>query len=233
MTVALSIIKDALQEIGVIDGSETPSDDDSNKALRALNDLLDSWTLDNLTVAVQNNYTYTLVPGKFVYTIGPSPADFVGARLATISSAFSRFNSVDYPIELIDNQTYNDIPFKTQAGVYPWVMTVDQTMPAVTVTIYPVPTMANQITFLANVPFATPITLATDLIYPPGYNRALIKSLALELCPIFQITPPDMLVRLAASALGTIKRQNKRTPLLNYDDAMYDGLPNGTWNWLY
>lgn len=232
MTTVLSIVIDALQEINVIDEYETPDAADSAKALRKLNDMLDAWSLDNLTVAVQNNYTYTLIPGQAVYTIGPA-GTFVGVRLNTIASAFVRYQLIDFPVVLIDNQTYNDIPFKTQAGILPQAFTLDQTMPASTVTLWPVPQQAIPITFLSNVPSSTPVTLATDLIYAPGYNRAIVYNLAVELCNAFDKQPSDLLMRLAASSLGTLKRQNKRTPLLQYDDAMYDTPVNGAFNWLY
>lgn len=232
MTTALSLIKDALQEIGVIDESETPNDEDSAKGLRTMNDLLDAWSLENLTVYVQNNYTYTLIPGQAVYTIGTA-GNFAGPRLTGINGAFTTYQTVDFPIQIIDDQTYNDIPLKTQAGIIVQALNYDATMPLSRVTLWPVPSQAIPITLLANQLFTTPVTLSTDLGFPPGYNRAFIKSLAVELCPAYGKEASPTLVRLMVSAMKTIKRQNKRTPVLRYDPALSDDRVNGVWNWIF
>lgn len=232
MTTALSLIRDALQEIGILDAIETPSDDDAALALRVLNDLLESWTLDNLTVAVQNNYTYLMTPGQDVYSIGPT-GDFTGVRLVQVSGAYTRYQQVDFPVAIIDDQTYNDIPFKFQTGILVQVLRFNQTMPNSEITVWPIPSQALPITLLSNVPFTTAATLTTDLVLGPGYNRAIIKNLAVELAPLFQVAATPLLVGQAVTALGTLKRQNKRTPISQYDSALYDGVNYGPYSWLY
>lgn len=46
MTTNVSIIADALRDIGVISEAESPSAEDGSFALRQLNDLMDQWLID-------------------------------------------------------------------------------------------------------------------------------------------------------------------------------------------
>lgn len=235
MTTMLSLITDALQEIGIIDEYETPNDADSSKALRLANAMLDSWTLDNLTVFVQNNYTYTLVPGKSTYQIGPTAlaGDFVGPRFNEIDGGFVTYQGVDFPFEIIDNQTYNDIPLKTQQGQIMQAATFNNNFPLSNVIFWPVPIIAIPVTLLSNQIFSTPATLQTVLQWPSGYDRAFIKSLALELCPSYGKEASPTLVNLARMAMRSIRRNNKRSPVMRYDPAITDDRANGVWNWIY
>lgn len=233
MTTMLSLITDALQEIGIIDEYETPNAADSAKALRLANALLDSWSLDNLTIFVQNNYTYTLIPGQATYTIGATPADFIGPRFNEIDGGFVTYQGVDFPFELIDNQTYNDIPLKTQQGQIMQAASFNNNFPLSSITFWPVPIVAIPVTLLSNQIFTTPATLTTILQWPSGYDRAFIKTLALELCPSYGKEASPTLEKLALMAMRAIRRNNKRSPISRYDPAITDDRANGVWNWIY
>lgn len=230
MTIASLIVLDALQEIGILDGSEVPSANDAARGLRALNGVLDSLSLQNMGVFVQNNYTFNLVAGQSTYTIGPD-GDFVSRRFTGVMGAYCRWQEIDFPIELIDDDQYNNIAFKAQTGPIVQFLLFSATMPDSTVTLWPVPSANNTITLLTNQLFATPFGPFDDLGLPPGYDRFLIKATAIELASIFGLEPSPTLVGLARSALTIIKRQNQLTPVLQYDAALpsgYRGWGNGS-----
>lgn len=76
---AQDIITGALRNLNVLAASETPSASDSADALMVLNDLLESWSIDHLTIysVVENILTYT--PGQYQYTVGnPTGGTFSG-----------------------------------------------------------------------------------------------------------------------------------------------------------
>lgn len=233
MSVALQIITDALQEIGVIDGSEPLDPNDSNKALRKMNALLESWSIQNLAVFVQSNLSFSLIPGKAVYTIGPLdpaalvPPDVITTRITGVDGAFCSYQSIDFGVEVIDNQQYNDIAYKAQVGPIIQYLSFDAFSPLSQVTLWPVPNYASGLTLLTNQLFSTPVTLTTEMNFPPGYDRAFTLALAVELCPSFGKEAGGTLVQLAQQAVKVIKRQNSRTPVLQYDPA----IPTGTRGW--
>lgn len=226
MTTCIQIIIDALQEIGVIDGSEVPEANDSGRGLRFLNNILESWSIENLSVFIQNNYTFNLVPGQATYTIGPD-GDFVAPRFTEISNAYCLWQQISFPIEIINNQQYNAIAFKAQSGPIAQFINFNASMPDSRITLWPVPSANNSITILTNQLFQTPYGLYEDLGFPPGYDRALTKVLAVELAPSYRIEPSPTLVALARAAVRTLKRQNHRTPVLLYDAA----IPSGYRGW--
>lgn len=224
MSTVLTIIKDALQDIGVIDGIDEPSAEDSAKALRAMNDLLDSWALQDLAVFVFMTTTYTLIANQASYTIGPA-GNFSGVRPTEIFDCQVTYQTVDFPVSVIDNFQYNEIPLKTQPGVLPSCLTYDASFPLGSVTFWPVPSQALPVKLMYNRVIATtPVTLTTDmgLQFPPGYNRAFTKGLALELCPVFSRPASPELVKLAQDSMRAIKRKNKRNFIASYDPAMVD-----------
>ena len=59
-----------------------------------------------------------------------------------------------------------------------------------------------------------PATLATNIVLPPGYQRAFRYNLACELAPEFGVEPSRQVQRIAMSSKRNIKRIN------NPDDIM-------------
>lgn len=70
MTTALDIIKGALRRINSYQSGETISTPDQNDCLETLNDLLDSWSTDEMYVYGSKEYILQWVPGQNQYTIG-------------------------------------------------------------------------------------------------------------------------------------------------------------------
>lgn len=216
---AVSLIADALIELGVISVGETPSPEDSSIGLTALNDMLDGWSLQNLTIYTSVNYAYAFVPGKANYNIGPG-GDFNGVRPVSLISQYVTFQGIDYPIEAIDQDTYNLIPLKTQPGVLPQYINYSPSFPLGRMDFWPVPNQALTFTFSTNYVLTGPATLQTTLSFPPGYYRAMRLNLAVELAGRYGRTLSPVALRLAATSLGDVRRLNKRTPVARFDEAI-------------
>lgn len=86
MTTALQLVTSALRKIGAVAAGEAPDANEQSDALAALNQLIESWNLQGLTLYRLENASYTLVPSQQTYTIG-SGADFDGARPITLNGA--------------------------------------------------------------------------------------------------------------------------------------------------
>lgn len=217
--IALDLIKSSMRLINAIAVGETPSASESIDALRVLNDMLESWSTQNLSVFASQDQVFTFTPGVATYTFGPS-GTFNGTRPIQIESAYTRYQTIDYPLQQIDDDRYNLIPLKTQQNVIPCYFRYDPQFPFAEVTFWPVPSQATQVTFTSNIQFSALANTAASLSYPPGYSRAIRYCLAVDLSAEFGIPLPQVVADIAKSAKSTIMRANKRTPVARFDAAI-------------
>lgn len=222
MAAALDLITDALIELGVVSVGEAVSSEDANIGLTALNDMIDGWNTQNLTVYTSVDATYTFVPGQSTYTIGPS-GNFNGPRPVSFMSLYVRYQGFDYPIEQIDQDTYNLIPLKSQPGILPEVMNYSAGFPLGIMQFWPVPNQALSLIFSTNSPLTGFATLQTVFAYPPGYKRAMRLNLTVELAGRYGKQLSPVTLRMAATSLGDVRRLNKRTPISRYDESLLRG----------
>ena len=215
-TTAGDQINAALRLIGMLAEGETPSANTSNDALNALNQMIDSWNTERLSVFNTQDQTYSWTPGLKTQTLGPT-GDFVGNRPILIDDATyfrDPSSGISFGIKLINQQQYDGIAVKTVTSTYPQVMWVNMEYPNITMTIYPVPTKVLEWHFISVEELDKPATLATNLTFPPGYLRAFKYNLACEIATEFGIEPPANVARIAMTSKRNLKRIN------NPDDIM-------------
>jgi hypothetical protein len=216
MATAGEIINGALRLLGMLAEGETPSAETSADALFAMNQMIDSWNTERLSVFSTQDQTFTWPSGEITRTLGPS-GNFVGNRPIRLDDATyyrDPSTNVSFGIKFINQQQYDGIAVKTVTSTYPQVIFVNETFPNVTMTIYPKPTRILEWHFISVEPLTQPATLATDLAFPPGYLRAFRYNLACELAPEFGVEPSIQVKRIAMVSKRNIKRIN------NPDDIM-------------
>lgn len=208
MATAGDVINGALRLIGAIAEGETPSGNASAEALFAMNGMLDSWSAERLSVFSTQDQVFTWPSSTISRTLGPS-GDFVGNRPVLVDDAtYFKVNNVSYGIKLINQQQYDGIAVKTATSTFPQVMFVNMTMPDIEMFVYPVPTAALEMHIVSVEELSQPATLATDLVFPPGYERAFRFNLACELAPEYGIEPSVKVQRIADVSKRTLKRIN-------------------------
>ena len=216
MTTANDQINGALRLIGQLAEGETPSAATSQDALTAMNQMLDSWSAERLSVFSTQDQTFTWTQGLISRTLGPT-GDFVGNRPVLLDDATyfkDPTNGISFGIKIINQQQYDGIAVKTVTSTYPQVIWLNMDMPNVSMYIYPVPTKALEWHFISVTELVEPATLATELVIPPGYLRAFRFNLACEIAAEFGVEPPPSVQRIAMSSKRNIKRIN------NPDDVM-------------
>lgn len=215
MATAGDQINGALRLIGQLAEGETPSAETSADALTALNQMLDSWSAQRLHVFSTQDQTFTWNASIATRTLGPS-GDFVGNRPVMVDDAtYFKVNNLSYPLQLVNEDQYNSIALKGSTSTYPGVMWVNMNMPDITMTIYPVPTMAIEMHIISVVELTEPASLATELVIPPGYLRAYRFNLACELAAEFGVEPSPRVKRVADTSLRAIKRINNPRDLMS------------------
>jgi len=215
-TTANDQINGALRLIGQLAEGETPSAATSQDALIALNQMIDSWNTERLSVFSTQDQIFSWPPNVISRTLGPT-GDFVGNRpiLLDDSTYFRDPSSgISFGIKIINQQQYNGIAVKTVTSTYPQVIWINMSYPDIEMYVYPVPTKVLEWHFVSVEELTQPATLATNLAFPPGYLRAFRFNLACEVAAEFGVEPPPQVKRIAMSAKRNIKRIN------NPDDIM-------------
>ena len=215
-TTAGDQINGALRLIGQLAEAETPSAATAEDALATLNQMIDSWNTERLSVFSTQDQIFSWLPGFKTRTLGPT-GDFVGNRPILVDDATyfrDPSSGISFGIKLINQQQYDGIAVKTVTSTYPQVMWVNMEYPNISMTVYPVPTKVLEWHIVSVQELTTPALLSTPLAFPPGYLRAFKYNLACELAPEFGVEPSPTVQRIAMTSKRNLKRIN------NPDDIM-------------
>ncbi|CAB4166128.1 hypothetical protein UFOVP838_11 [uncultured Caudovirales phage] len=216
MTTAGEQINGALRLIGQLAEGETPSAATSQDSLAALNQMIDSWNTERLSVFSTQDQVFSWPPNVLSRTLGPS-GDFVGNRPILIDDATyfkDPASGISYGIKIINQQQYDGIAVKTVTSTYPQVIWINMDYPNIDMYVYPKPTKVLEWHFISVEELTQPATLTTTLSFPPGYLRAFRYNLACEIAAEFGVEPSPQVKRIAMSAKRNLKRIN------NPDDVM-------------
>ena len=209
-------INRALRLIGMLAEGELPSTETANDCLVALNQMIDSWNTERLSVFSTQDQVFTWPAGFINRTLGPT-GNFVGNRPILLDDATyyrDASTNVSYGIKMINQQQYDGIAVKTVTSTYPQVLFINMTYPDVDMYIYPKPTRDLEWHFISVEELTQPATLQTVLAFPPGYLRAFTYALAMEIAPEFGVEPSPQVQRIAMTSKRDLKRIN------NPDDVM-------------
>ena len=218
---AATIVNDALKEIHVLAEGDTPSATMADDAFRALNRIMEMLSNDQSFAYTPNELTIALT-GQSTFTIGAA-GDIVADRPIAIQTATFDRGSITYPVQVVDNQKWDNITYKTAAGANPVGIWYEPTMPTGIVHVWPVctgGTLRMRVLNLVN-SFAS---LATTLSMPPGYEEALIKTLAVNIAPQYPAgTLSPLTIKAAERAMRLIRKTNNVIPTM----SLPGGLPAG------
>ena len=203
-------INGALRLIGMLAEGETPSAATSQDALVAMNQMIDSWNTERLSVFSTQDQIFTWPASTQSRTLGPT-GNFVGNRPVLLDdSTYFRdaATNVSYGIKMINQQQYNGIAVKTVTSTYPQVLWINMTYPDIEMYVYPVPLRPLEWHFVSIEELTQPAVLATTLSFPPGYLRAFKYNLACEIAAEFGVEPSPQVSRIAMTSKRNIKRIN-------------------------
>lgn len=210
MATAGDQINAALRLIGMLAEGETASSETSQDALSALNQMIDSWSIERLSVFSTQDQVFTWPAGQISRTLGPT-GQFVGNRPIELDDATyfrDASTGVSYGVKIINQQQYDGIAVKTVTSTYPQVLWMNASMPDVEMRVYPVPIRDLEWHFISVQELTQPATLATTLVLPPGYLRAFKYNLACEIAAEFGVEPSPSVQRIAVTSKRNLKRIN-------------------------
>jgi hypothetical protein len=224
---ANDIIAAAMRRLGALTQGETPTAAESADALATLNDMLEAWSIDRLTVFTLASAQYTLTGGKQTYTIGIDPAgvltaDFNAVRPARVSDARLIVSGMRYGLEIVEDKRWAERPLQSFIAI-PSKLYVDGGYPLQTLALDPAPSDAYTLELWSWQALQQFANLAAKYYFPPAYARALKHNLAVELAPSFDREPSPTLVRLAAESKAAVENLNLESPVADVDPAVLGG----------
>lgn len=210
MTTARQFINRALKKIGILGVGETISAEEAADGLVVLNDMLDSWSVDGGLVYTDTVETFTLTTAAS-YTIG-SGGDFNTTRPYIITAAYVTRSggTTDYPLRMYSLEQYARLTDKSTGNGIPELIYYDNNSPLANIYLYPAPASGYTLTLHTRKPLTSFTTLDTDLSFPPGYSKAIVNNLAVDLSDEYAIQPTATLVKNADESRGIVFTANAR-----------------------
>lgn len=144
---AQTFINRTLNLIGRLRPAQGAGPSESTAVLGMLNQLLDSWNTEHLSVYEIKNQQFALTSKQGAYTMGPdgTNSDFTAPRPVKIQSAGIIRAGLRFPLELINSKDWDLITEKPVQGfpgvsaIVPLKLYNDQGYPATTLHLWPTP----------------------------------------------------------------------------------------------
>jgi hypothetical protein len=202
------LVTDALLQATILGVDQQLPDNMAQLALRRLNRMKDSWANVSDLIFVTGTDSFTMTPALATY----STSLLANGRPVAIDSMWVVFSNISYPVTMRDQQWFDSITYKPTPAI-PNNCYYNAGMPNGTFNFYPTPYAAFTCNVVRMDAIVGAITLTTNLAFPPGYEKALVDSLAVDVFPTFKGTktpiPPD-LKQAAIQAQQVLKQTNYR-----------------------
>lgn len=206
MATAGDLVKRSLRLISQLTQGETLSAEDGEQGLIALNDLVHSWYADNVLVPFITREELTLTSGKSEYTIGDG-AELDTDRPMSIASIIIRDGDRDFWLREISQRWWSQIPVKLETQ-RPDRFYYEEGWPNGTLRFDTEPDQNYTMFITSYKPFSDLSSLASTIVLPPMYEKALAFNLGIDLAPEYGIEAPQAVLMEAQWSKNAIVQRN-------------------------
>lgn len=225
------LITQAFRLLNVLGTGETPSDAEAEDARVTLNQMVDAWGAERLTMHEEVRTAFTLTSGTGTYTIGTG-GNFNIVRPVWIDRGSVILDSAATdPLELpisgpLTVEQFQRIAQKSTDSSYPTYFYYDWGFDASergNITVYPIQNRANVqlVLYTPGLAVSQFTNLTTVFVWPPGYQRAIKYNLAMELAPEYGVKQIHPIVeRTARRSFAVIQAANAKPPIMRMDNAL-------------
>lgn len=171
------------------------------------------------TVTMSQNGTSSPGAQQIGYTI---PGNFKIDRPLRVRPSFTRITTqlsgLDYPIKVVDEETYNNIGYKGITAPWPIVMWYNPTYPLGTLKFYQNPSQAGELHLFTDQILQSFSDLTEQADMPQGYARAIKRALGREIAPEYGAIWTPMMEKLYKEAYDNVCSLNRQpVPVSHYD----------------
>ena len=206
------IVTRAMRITTILGANETIDGNDAADALLTLNQMMDAWQAERLFAYAIVERAYALTAGVGTYTVGPGATIDV-PRPVRIEWAYTRdANNFDRQLSIVPDQVWASIPLKSIGNTFPTVLYYQPGMPQGTINLWYLPPAGLTLRFGAWTVLSEFATLDDSVVLPPGYEQALVMSLAELLCVEYNMQVPANVAQMAAKSRANIQQNNLPDP---------------------
>ena len=226
------IIRGAMRKICVLAAGEPLQYDEGQDALEVFRQMVDAWSNKRLTVPTVNLIEKAMVPNESEYTIGiypdPKPDPLPDNHIETtrpiefITHIIRDVSGTDFPLDILDSRQYSERRRKFESA-RPYGFYLRKGWPLHTIIFTSVPYTDDTLFLEVLQPLSKilPLSKLDDAInLPPGYEKALVYNLAIDLADEWGKTPSQTVAFNAADSLKKVKRANTKVSYLQVDRAL-------------
>lgn len=217
---ALDMIRRAYRLIGVYSIGEPISQDEAIDGLSALNSMVDGWANESLMIYSHTLDSVALTAGVINYTIGATGTIISTRPSEVLNASYINYQNVSTPLGIATLEQYNTIPFKALSSGIPNILWYEPTYPNASITLYPAPIAGCTLNLWSLKPLVNFFNLTDVIGLPPGYEDLIVFNLAIAMASEMSIEPTVTVVRTAAAAKKSVKRQNTVVPILQMPSAV-------------
>lgn len=215
-----NLVEGSLKLLGVLAVGENASANELADGLERANEMLDSWSAENLMIYAKVREEFSLSAGKDSYTIGTNGSpDFNTSRPVDYLSFGLEHDggNTETPVKIISQGQYAGLRSKSVTSNIPFYVFIEGTWPNDTLKLYPVPSESNTLV-IYSLKALSEFTKNADIDLPQGYKKALRYNLAVELAPEYGKAPSNEVLMGAIESKEIIKRKNQNL-MLSVTDA--------------
>lgn len=233
MSTPATIIKRSLRLIGVLAAGESPSGEEQNDALQALNEFLGSLSNEKLMLYDDNEEELQLVAGTQSYTIG-SGGDFDTVRPMKITRArlkiVTQTPNYELPMSVATENEWASITQKTTSSKIVTHLYYDATYPLGTIEVYPNPSAAEKVIINSQKLIKSFSSASTTLNMPEGWEQMLAFNLAVILAPEYGRPVDPAVMNEAMRSKRALRMTNQKPLTMQNEVAAIIG--KKSFNWL-
>lgn len=216
---ARDIIASSLREIGVLEAGEVGTYQEAKDGLDALNNLLDQWAAEPLSLYTLARTTFSIVSGTQEYTVGTGFATAAGFGLHRVGYIETATDpDTEIPLVKLNDDQYISIAQKAATSTAPTGWYLKEAYPSAIILLLPTPTSSTLTGVRYSWTHLTRISnLSDNVSFPPGYQRMLVKNLAVDLAPQYEKQVNPLLFQQANDSKAAVKRANYRPSVMSFD----------------
>jgi hypothetical protein len=218
---ALDLITKTMILIGVLAQGETPSNDEAVDILDRLNEMLDRWQTERLSVYTITAALYNLTNAKGAYQIGPGAADFNTARPVLIQSAnyVQPGTLLRWPLDILTAVQWAAIPERNRSAQLPRSLYPDYAFPVMNLNLDPVPNAGGQMELFTWTAVAQLPLLTTVVSFPPAFLEAIQYDLGVRIAPSFGRTVDPAVIQGAVNSKAALQKFTSQLLLPSYGET--------------